>query len=97
MRPSLIDTDIFSFMLKKDKIVLENIQKYLKDFKRLNISIITYYEVLSGLKYASAINAQKTIIVGPKELEEKSVTVRDMITGIQEKILIVKLERYFLK
>lgn len=56
MRSSLIDTDIFSFMLKKDTIVLENIQKYLKEFKRLNISIITYYEVLSGLKYAGAIS-----------------------------------------
>jgi len=55
VRPSLIDTDIFSFMLKRDTIVLENIQKYLKEFARLNISIISYYEILSGLKYAGAI------------------------------------------
>lgn len=51
MKPSLIDTDIFSFMLKKENIVLENVERYLKSFKRLNISVITYYEVLSGLKY----------------------------------------------
>jgi histidyl-tRNA synthetase len=50
-----------------------------------------------SLKYASAINAQKAIIVGPDELEEKSVTVRDMNTGEQEKILIEKLEGYLLK
>lgn len=54
MNPSLIDTDIFSFMLKQEKIVLENVEKYLKRFKRLNISVITYYEVLSGLKYVDA-------------------------------------------
>lgn len=50
-----------------------------------------------SLKYASAIKAKKTIIVGPEELEQKSVTVRDMKTGKQEKILIAKLEKYFLK
>jgi histidyl-tRNA synthetase len=50
-----------------------------------------------SLKYASSINAQKTIIVGPKEIEEKSVTVRDMNTGKQEKILIEKLEGCLLK
>ena len=52
----MIDTDIFSFMLRKDKVVLENIQKYQDKYKKLNISIITYYEILSGLKYSSAIN-----------------------------------------
>jgi tRNA(fMet)-specific endonuclease VapC len=54
VKPSLIDTDIFSFMLKKEKVVLENVERYLKEFKRLNISVITYYEVLSGLKYVGA-------------------------------------------
>lgn len=54
MKLSLIDTDILSFMLKKDKTVLENIEKYLKEFNRLNISAITYYEALSGLKYIGA-------------------------------------------
>lgn len=89
--------DIFIIPINEDMVnksleIAETLRKNLKvdiDLMRRGIS--------KSLKYASAINAQKTIIVGPKELEEKSVTVRDMITGIQEKILIVKLEEYFLK
>ncbi len=56
MKPSLIDTDIFSFMLRKDENVLKNVLKYQEIFKRLNISIITYYEILSGLKYTNSFN-----------------------------------------
>ena len=41
-----------------------------------------------SLKYASSINAKKTIIIGPRELEQDSVTLRDMNTGKQE---IVKI------
>jgi histidyl-tRNA synthetase len=37
-----------------------------------------------SLKYADAKHAEKVIIVGPKELENKTVTIRDMKTGAQE-------------
>lgn len=42
-----------------------------------------------SLKYASSLNAEKAIIVGLKELEQDSVTVRDMDSGKQE---IVKIK-----
>ncbi len=42
-----------------------------------------------SLKYASSINAKKAIIVGPKELEQDSVTIKNMETGDQE---IVKIK-----
>jgi histidyl-tRNA synthetase len=79
-------------MIKKSLEIAETLRKNL----RVDVDLLRR-GIGKSLKYASAINAQKTIIIGPKELEEKSVTVRDMITGIQEKILIVKLEGYFLK
>jgi histidyl-tRNA synthetase len=41
-----------------------------------------------SLKYASSVNAKKAIIVGPKELEQNSVTIRDMETGKQETVKI---------
>jgi len=41
-----------------------------------------------SLKYASSINAEKAIIVGPDELEKDSVTIRDMKTGKQETVKI---------
>jgi tRNA(fMet)-specific endonuclease VapC len=50
----MIDTDIFSFMLRKDKAVLENVQKYQDKYKKLNISIITYYEILKGTPISQA-------------------------------------------
>jgi histidyl-tRNA synthetase len=42
--------------------------------------------ISKSLKYASVINAKKVIIVGPKELEKNSVTIRDMKTGEQETV-----------
>lgn len=44
-----------------------------------------------SLKYAAARNALKVIIVGPKELEQQSVTIRDMKTGVQETVPITKI------
>jgi len=44
-----------------------------------------------SLKYASSINAKKSIIIGPKELEQDAVTVRDMGSGTQEMVKITDL------
>ena len=46
-----------------------------------------------SLKYASSINAKKAIIIGPKELEQDSVTIRDMETGKQNLKKIKDIER----
>ena len=79
-------------MIKKSVQIAESLRKNLKvevDLMRRDIS--------KSLKYASEMNAQKTIIVGPDELKEKSVTVKDMKSGEQKKILIVNLDEYFSK
>jgi histidyl-tRNA synthetase len=44
-----------------------------------------------SLKYAAARHVEKVIIVGPKELEKKTVTLRDMKTGNQEIVQITDL------
>jgi len=41
-----------------------------------------------SLRYADAKHAGKVIIVGPKELENKTVTLRDMKTGDQQIVAI---------
>ncbi len=51
---TLIDTDILSEFFRGNSVVVANIDKYLQDFECLNISIITYYEVLNGLLYKDA-------------------------------------------
>ena len=47
------------------------------------------------LKYADSLNAEKAVIVGPKELEKESITIRDLKTGKQETIKLVKVIDYF--
>ena len=54
MKQVLIDTDTLSFFFRGDENVIEHFKKYLKKFDKINISIITYYEILSGLKYKDA-------------------------------------------
>ncbi len=51
MKPVLIDTDILSMFLRKQRKVVSKFKKYLREYDSINISIITYYEIVSGLKY----------------------------------------------
>jgi tRNA(fMet)-specific endonuclease VapC len=54
MNESLVDTDILSFYFKGDPSVVHSFSEYLKKFDFINISIITYYEILGGLQYKKA-------------------------------------------
>lgn len=54
MKEALIDTDILSMFLRGNKTVEANIREYISYFSTINISIVTYYEILSGLKYKDA-------------------------------------------
>lgn len=54
MTESLVDTDILSFYFRGDQKVVDYFNKYLDEFDVINISIITYYEILGGLKFKKA-------------------------------------------
>lgn len=54
MIPVVIDTDTLSFFFKKHPKVIQKVQAYGQVYNRLNISIITYYEILNGLLYRDA-------------------------------------------
>ncbi|MBT4836217.1 MAG: type II toxin-antitoxin system VapC family toxin [Methylococcales bacterium] len=54
MKQSLIDTDILSMFFKGNSKVKEKFNIYLKSYKEINFSIITYYEIISGLKHRDA-------------------------------------------
>ncbi|HKL32013.1 MAG TPA: type II toxin-antitoxin system VapC family toxin [Tangfeifania sp.] len=60
MDKALIDTDILSYYFKGDAIVVNKFQKYLENYETIEISIITYYEIMSGLL---AKNAFKQLAV----------------------------------
>jgi tRNA(fMet)-specific endonuclease VapC len=51
---TLIDTDTLSFFLRGRPEVTAHVGRYLAEHRQLNISVITYYEVLSGLRYRDA-------------------------------------------
>jgi tRNA(fMet)-specific endonuclease VapC len=53
---AFLDTDILSFYLKGDQKVVERISAYLGQYDQLNFSIITYYEIIAGLKCKNASN-----------------------------------------
>ncbi|MFP4421760.1 MAG: type II toxin-antitoxin system VapC family toxin [Desulfococcaceae bacterium] len=51
MKPSLIDTDILSYFMKDMEPVVSRFQAYLEKMGKINLSIVTYYEIISGLKH----------------------------------------------
>ena len=59
MNRALIDTDILSYFFKGDPDVIKNFEKYLDLYDILEISIITYYEILSGLHAKNAFKQLK--------------------------------------
>jgi tRNA(fMet)-specific endonuclease VapC len=56
MNRALIDTDILSYFFKGNEAVIANFQKYLTFFDLIEISIITYYEIVGGLLAKNANN-----------------------------------------
>ncbi len=54
MKPVLIDTDILSQFFRNHTRVLSHFREYLANHNTISLSIITYYEVLSGLKFRDA-------------------------------------------
>jgi tRNA(fMet)-specific endonuclease VapC len=54
MKPVLVDTDILSMFLRKNSKIVSKFEEYLNEHESISISIITYYEIVSGLKYKNA-------------------------------------------
>ena len=54
MREPLLDTDTISYFFKGDQNVINKVDTYLLNFGYVNISVITYYEVMNGLHYKDA-------------------------------------------
>ncbi len=49
MNRALIDTDILSYYFKGDDDVCKQFERYLKEYETVEICLITYYEIVSGL------------------------------------------------
>jgi tRNA(fMet)-specific endonuclease VapC len=62
MRTALIDTDILSLFFRGDPNVVAHFQTYTGEYGQINFSIITYYEILSGLKHRDAQKQLETFL-----------------------------------
>jgi tRNA(fMet)-specific endonuclease VapC len=54
VKQALIDTDILSLFFRAHPQVVQSFETYTTEHDTINISILTYYEILSGLKHKSA-------------------------------------------
>jgi len=62
VRLALIDTDTLSLFFRKTPSVVERFEEYLDMFDTVSFSIITYYEILSGLRHRDASRQIKSFI-----------------------------------
>jgi tRNA(fMet)-specific endonuclease VapC len=56
MKQAIIDTDTISYFFRGDANVINKLNLYLEEFGYVNISAITYYEILNGLYFKDAKN-----------------------------------------
>jgi tRNA(fMet)-specific endonuclease VapC len=62
VKPSLIDTDILSFFFRNHHQITSNFSLYLEQYEKINFSIITFYEIVSGLKHRDAHKQMKSFL-----------------------------------
>lgn len=54
MKNAILDTDTISYYFRNNTNVIKHIDTYLREFGFVNVSVISYYEVLNGLYYKDA-------------------------------------------
>ena len=85
MNRALIDTDILSYYFKGDKQVCKHFENYLKKWEIIEISIVTFYEIVSGLQ---AKNAHK-------QLEQfEQFTTDNLVIPVTEKSASISARLY---
>ena len=91
MKPTLVDTDILSMYFRGNETVKANLDKYIEQYGKANLSIITYYEIVSGLKHRDAkkqldsflgFASQNTILFLTKE---SATTSAEMYANLRKK------------
>jgi len=99
-----LESENYEFPLEKLKAYIIPINKemltksfeILQKLRKENIAVDTDLlrrGIGKSLKYASSLNIEKAIIVGPKELEKDSVTIRNLETGEQKIVKIKDISR----
>lgn len=53
-KQAIIDTDTISYFFRNDQKVVSKLNEYLQEFGFINISVVSYYEILNGLYFKDA-------------------------------------------
>lgn len=56
MRKAILDTNIISYFLRGNAVVVNKLSQYGQFYTALTFSLLTYYEIKSGLLYKNASN-----------------------------------------
>ena len=80
-----LDAEQFVFPKPKTDVYIIPVNKEMTEIDLLRRG------VGKSLKHANSKNSEKAIIIGPKELEKDSVTLRDMKTGDQQLVKIAEI------
>lgn len=84
MKASLVDTNILSYFFRGNPQVVAKFEAYLEEYETISFSIITYYEIVSGLRHRDAdkqlslfleFAAQSTILPLTKEVADVAAEV----------------------
>lgn len=78
MREVLLDTDILSYYFRGEPHVVAKFEEYLTHFQTINFSIITYYELVSGLKFKNAVKQLQLLEAFAKESTILPLTVKSI-------------------
>lgn len=86
-------SQVYIIPIKTTKEALEIAQKLRKASIKTDIDLLGR-GLSKNLDYADKLKIPYVIIVGPKDLEENQVTIRNMKTGKEEKVLIKNIVEY---
>ncbi len=60
IQKALLDSNIISYFLRGESSVVKELEKYQQSFEQITFSILTYYEIISGLNYR---DSKKTLSI----------------------------------
>lgn len=88
MKAALIDTNIVSAFMRGNPQVIRKIEKYLEKHDTLTISIITYYEIVRGIKALSSKTKVKAFneFMSACNIEELDLFIADKAADIYDEL-----------
>jgi tRNA(fMet)-specific endonuclease VapC len=88
MKTALIDTNIVSAFMRGNSQVIRKFEKYLEKHDTLTISIITYYEIMRGIKSLSSKTKVKAFheFMSACNIEELDLLIAEKAADIYDEL-----------